>query len=298
MGRIPANRLFKHLGKKPPRVLYHYTSLDALEAITDSGKLWATEIHYLNDRTEYVNACEFVRSMLESMIARDRAAQIVVRPHLDKYLQSDQKEEIFVASFSEDGDSLPQWRGYCQNGRGVAIGFLSFAMEDILPDDEENPADWESGDAIWSLGLHRCVYTRDEKRRLVLESVNDYLAAIRGENKKIGPDRAGPLLSSLIGLCGPLFKDESFKEEKEWRLVLESYFPDVPKRSFRVGKSTLIPFVTMNVRENHPSTYISEVVVGPAPEEKLAIRGTGQLLRSRKLEGVKIRASKVPYRTW
>jgi hypothetical protein len=29
----------------------------------------------------------------------------------------------FVASFSQDADSLPQWRSYCPNGNGVAVGF-------------------------------------------------------------------------------------------------------------------------------------------------------------------------------
>ena len=51
----------------------------------------------------------------------------------------------FIASFTEDGDLLSQWRGYGAGGDGVSIGFdlnkLSLSVIDsVFPGDERPPA--------------------------------------------------------------------------------------------------------------------------------------------------------------
>jgi hypothetical protein len=38
--------------------------------------------------------------------------------------------EVYVASFTEEGDLLSQWRGYCPKG-GFSVGFASNLLSDV-----------------------------------------------------------------------------------------------------------------------------------------------------------------------
>ena len=44
-----------------PAILYHYTTPEGLKGILQSGKLWATEVRYMNDASELDYALEFAR---------------------------------------------------------------------------------------------------------------------------------------------------------------------------------------------------------------------------------------------
>jgi hypothetical protein len=46
--------------KTPPPVLDHYTSLDALQKIVMGGAIWASDLRYLNDTTEYLYLIDIV----------------------------------------------------------------------------------------------------------------------------------------------------------------------------------------------------------------------------------------------
>jgi hypothetical protein len=41
-----------------PATLYHYTSVDGLLGILRSKRIWATDIRFLNDRSEFFHAME------------------------------------------------------------------------------------------------------------------------------------------------------------------------------------------------------------------------------------------------
>ena len=43
--------------------------------------------------------------------------------HLDRWLGGRTFDHVYVGSFSQVQDDLSQWRGYADNGAGVAIGF-------------------------------------------------------------------------------------------------------------------------------------------------------------------------------
>ena len=46
---------------RAPPILYHYTTGDALFGIVETGMLWATNLHYLNDSTEFGYALGLLR---------------------------------------------------------------------------------------------------------------------------------------------------------------------------------------------------------------------------------------------
>ena len=151
------NPLLKHLVQRPPRVLYHYTTMEVLERITCNGEIWASDIEFLNDSEEYVNAKAFIKHELEMRVEKDEKLRSIVHSHVGQMYHELDHLDVYVASFSTEGDSLSQWRGYCPNGQGVAIGFLPWALTSGKLDLTE--ADKKS------IGprLLKCVYTSERE---------------------------------------------------------------------------------------------------------------------------------------
>jgi hypothetical protein len=113
----------------PPEVLYHYTSMAALLSIVDSERMRATHFRYLNDRSEIATMWKIVEKRLEERMAAGGSAVAVGR--LREVLDALKKRNIsneYVASFSEKGDDLSQWRSYYRSGGGVSLGFTREAL--------------------------------------------------------------------------------------------------------------------------------------------------------------------------
>ncbi|MGC2399842.1 MAG: DUF2971 domain-containing protein [Acidobacteriaceae bacterium] len=261
--------------------------------------IWATDIRYMNDETEYLHARAFIRQMLMER-AKSHPARAAVQDQIEKLFRKTDHADVFVASFSEDGDSLPQWRGYSPNGSGVAIGFLPAAINaPILEKPDDDPSIDLSVDIdVCDISLGKCLYSDTEKRKLLNENIEAYLLSVQGKHPKIAINMAPRFLSYLINLCSPIFKDSSFEEEREWRLIVQCLYPDSPKRYFRVGRSTIVPYIKIDVRTNYSTSYIREINVGPTPEPKLASMAIKTLLTYRSLQSAFVRDSIVPYRTW
>ena len=73
---------------------------------------------------------------------------------------------------------------------------------------------------------------------------------------------------------------------------------DVPSRQFHVGRSTVIPHLQVNLKQNYRLDFIKEVVIGPTPNQNLAYMGVKTLLNRRDLSSVEVRHSHIPYRAW
>jgi hypothetical protein len=58
------------------KVLYHYTTTDALLGILQAGSLWATDIRFLNDSTEFTFARDLFVNELRRRAVRLRNAQL------------------------------------------------------------------------------------------------------------------------------------------------------------------------------------------------------------------------------
>jgi hypothetical protein len=76
--------LHRHFLLPPPVPLYHYTSLEVLERITAKGEIWATDVNFLNDKTEYINARKFIENTLEERLTKKRQAHEAVESHFQK----------------------------------------------------------------------------------------------------------------------------------------------------------------------------------------------------------------------
>ena len=122
--KMEPNIISEELSKEIPDILYHYTNSDGLNGILNSGKIWTTEIHYLNDKSEIQLAFKYIRNEIESQ--KQGTDKTRTDEELDIMLESlgvAEEINVSVTSFTENGDQLSQWRGYSEIGIGYSLGF-------------------------------------------------------------------------------------------------------------------------------------------------------------------------------
>lgn len=106
-----------HLGPmREPSHLFHFSSAAGIEAILQSGTLWASDVRLMRDQTEFAYAVELLRSAVK-------------RPdHYFEEVSRNLAEEVrgqclHVACLSLEACLGSQWLNYADSGRGCAISF-------------------------------------------------------------------------------------------------------------------------------------------------------------------------------
>ncbi len=288
------------LSVQPPTVLYHYTSMDALLAIVASGRIRASHIRYLNDSSEVKWMWQAVVQQLErrKMSANTREHAEMLAQVLDKVENRRHRGE-FVASFSESGDDLSQWRAYCSTGPGISIGFHAAALQTQWV---SNP---EGGDPFFvGGGLKKVQYLENEdtaKLEADLDTILELSPSITMGFH--GPVSREDVVVAWLSVIAPNFKHSAFQAENEWRLVLTKPHKPMPGQRFRPGKSSVIPYVEAILNRDHrscaPANYIiNRVIIGPTPSPELAKESLEALFLAFGHPEVEIVESSIPYRQW
>ena len=267
-----------------PPVVYHYTQREGLQGIFDSQALWATSIRYLNDASEFSTAVQVADSVLEEIGAN--VSDNYKKTALDNFRswiapQNNQQYQAYVCSFSEDWNSLSQWRSYCKAGDGYAIGFYTKALNELAPSQGFS-------------SLARCLYDELPQKTLIQSLLTTELDQLRPDTD---PKQFGVSCLWRFLQIAPLIKNKGFEEEREWRLIAALRPNPPPGLSFRSGKSMLIPYIkfslTATLNAGKADLPVREVVIGPSPH------GTLDSIAVLQFTGVKnIRCSPTPFRDW
>jgi len=251
-----------------PGVLYHYTSLAGLIGIIRDKVIWASSIYHLNDASEF----DYIFRLLEKT-KRKNSILNVLKDELEAYQYFERV--LYVTSFSEEEDSLSQWREYCGGGSGFAIGL---DLRDLN----------RSSDNAYE--IKKCIYDKTTQIKIL----KDCLKNKDAESSKV------PILNNAC-----IFKDNSFKAENEWRLFLwHSCWLEKEKQvKFRAGKSIVVPYIEIP----YCKFVIREVVIGPTPHPrrsemalKVLLSANGYATDYRKVHGpvIEIKHSQTPYSYW
>lgn|SRR5574341_13958 len=280
----------------PPSVLYHYTKRRGLLGILDKRSVYASHMRYLNDAREMIHAMDLIQSILNARLAVAIGEQKQLYEQAKQWIESLKfQNQVFVFSMSQEGDSLSQWRAYCDSNDGYAIGFDSNKLK-------------RHADSL-SFYMAPCVYdleAQDALVSLLLEDVNDELQKKiqLGTSVQEAISQASTYFVLLFLILAPVLKAPAFKEEKEWRLIsIFKHGFGQPTVQYRDGRSLLIPYVAMEIAPKDEPLPIVEVVVGPTEEtisptshrilEQTAVTG---LLIKANASGHQVRSSVVPYR--
>jgi hypothetical protein len=274
-----------------PELLYHYTTQHGLLGILKHKCIWATHIRYLNDTSEgnivpQVILLEFSSRYntvpLFQMLgmATDKATGAVESVDEDALGQGTTmaswvtSQNVFVSSFSENGNSLSQWRAYSERSGGYGIGFrpeyLRVIGERFL---SSRPDRFSQG----SDSLVRCIYYDEEEERSLKDEIKNlvtaYIEEAAAAKVPVGEGIQGfrtPAALAIkhflkLGRRSAITKDNGFREEAEWRLAFllqqNSKITDI---EFRPGSSMPVPYLKIPLRLEDQVIGIYEVMVGPA----------------------------------
>jgi hypothetical protein len=270
-----------------PTELYHYTDSKGIIGIL-GGKLWATEIGFLSDISEYRMALALILDLLKNQSASTYAPEDQI---LDQVIplfigmHESQVQGIFVASFTaEEGNKLSQWRSYCPIG-GYSIGFNADYIRK-------------------SFGAMKCVYQPEMQRRLLQKSVfsyyqNEFLPWARQNLHLLEQDSSGFLQHqkyiSFLGqvrAIAPQIKHYKYSEENEWRIAVTRNLDDCSIH-FRQGRYFPVPYIELPIDVKQ----IQQIAIGPTPEKEITFLALRALMAK---SGVTCRVvpASIPYRSW
>jgi Protein of unknown function (DUF2971) len=288
------------LSRKPDKPLYHYTTQKGLLGIIKDRQIWATHTQYLNDRREFLHAVDLVREEINRLLDE---AQAHYPPGLRPYSArtkalatmqgalslSPQSINVCVCSFSEERDSLSQWRAY-GGGSGFAVGFSGQALRAATEKQQ-----WFLAPCIYDPAAQRSLV-----RALVEEVLEEHLDGSLSEDQKEDSllKAVGGNLLPYLNRYAPILKDESFKEEREWRIISPPLFSQ--HLDYREGRSVIVPYYKLPLCEDNQHLELHGVVIGPTPDGDRSKSSLISLLVSHKVgmprSGVSL--SQVPYRDW
>ncbi len=278
--------------EQPSKTLYHYTSLAGLMGMVEKRNMWASEIHYLNDTKELRLLGELLNHEIRIRL-ENGADPCNVLIQFREWIAIRQKYGplVFVGSYTEEGNLLSQWRGYCPHGSGVSIGF--------------NPEKLIISTKPHSFMIGKCIYDNDHKIALAKQLI-DVVVSVANERGEALPNQKHPTqsfhdvfaeLEPKLLTVAALIKDHAFREEKEWRIVspIISNYVKTPIK-YREGATLLIPFMEVPLPKNDQQAIdIEHIFLGPTPENYLSINSISMYL-SRVGAYASILNSAIPYR--
>jgi hypothetical protein len=254
---------------------YHYCSLDAFLQIVQSKEIWLTNIFCMNDSAEHY----WLRGIAKDILDRRGDGPKWVNDVASSLFPEEDETEVYCFCMSELPDSLGQWRGYADDGRGVAIGF---SRDSLLAAEQEYR---RSG-----LRVEHVVYDRARQEEMV-ERI------LQGASRDKDAPRADSLLSaemiedlprlmakSHIWFEAARCKNPFFEEEKEVRLIFNASLDSggaLGQRKYRTRRGTLIPYHILPLsplptKGSGPPIY--EIVLGPKCNREFNERMATKLL--------------------
>jgi hypothetical protein len=260
-----------------PPTVYHYCSLDAAIHILPERSIRASNIAHSNDPTEVA----YGQRLLQSVVKSDFPA-FTFRDIFALVADID----FYAACFSGNGDLLPQWRAYCSNGKGIALGVHTSVLarhKDML--------------------FVRMEYDEQKQRQLTRETIKVYERPLIAA--KHNPERLSTLAQELalqfVVLKG-MFKSPAYESEREYRL-----FNTLPKpvdahdftlkfRAAGGSGSVLVPYYEVSLassRDGKADLPFAEIILGPCMPLRTSRDGLRLLIDSCKLGKVSICRSKV-----
>ncbi|MCA1326397.1 DUF2971 domain-containing protein [Herbaspirillum sp. alder98] len=289
--------------------LYHYTSLNGITGILGSRSIWATHTSFLNDSSEFFHGLSFAKRIASQIFMEDdylAAFGWAVRDGLQAVLA----DSLYVASFSAGGDVLSQWRGYCPVGAGVCLGFAvpqvqnfcdgkGYRLEKCIYEHEQqfhrvNSLVEKCFDMFPKPSITRAEYDSLDSKSQVDAHFNYQQMTSEGPGKQQAIEAVTWLCAEVAELV-PLFKNEGFHEESEWRIVANKPQEMV---KFRANSSCLAPYVELELLSNVAKSALREVIIGPNPNQRRCQLSVEMLLKSNGLTDVDVKVSPLPFTSW
>lgn len=203
----------------------------------DNRSIWLSDIRRSNDSLELqwiMGQCQYY--MLNAWVTYARSVQterglgIITPEHYEQFdrlyklaqsydAEGDTKNWVFC--LSQKSDDLGQWRGYADDGKGMAIGFNAETLKKVNL----------IGDEIRSTSVNFKFDQVHYSKRDTKVFFDDVVGFSR-ITLDMNPDEVLHYMTRAVGLSyifAPLYKNDKFKDEKEWRIIYSMYLGDLEK---------------------------------------------------------------------
>ncbi len=278
------------------RILWHYTTGDALLSIIESGSLWATQVSCLNDTTELGYGAKLLKDAAE-----DFQSEEPVDPYVDLLVKQMREapleiggmpinvpSPLFVSCFSALEDDLSQWRAYSGGENGYSIGFVASGLF--------NP----------SVTVVKVNYEREQHKavaaRVVAATVGFFREGLEKRRAESPEVWIKEFLEEWIPLTtnlAPIVKDPAFSSESEHRIVHQlqvSELGDVQYKQKATLMSRHLPlFFQLPESGARPMLPIAKVLVGPGRHKEVSRVSLNSFLRQKGYPPALASGSRVPF---
>jgi len=273
-----------------PKKLYHYCSLNVFQKIIEGQSIWLSDINKSNDMQELrwiKGQCNYyiLQAWVDYINAKEKQNELR-SVDFTRFDEVKKFGELSLAynlkmwwafCMSEIKDDLGQWRGYADDGMGVSIGFSSTFLESINA--VSKVIGLES-----SLYCKQVRYSQKDIEMFFHEHIG--LSEISADNTL---DEVINLLESAVLYSmknAALFKQESFRAEKEWRIIFTcdgnefkpNFLPEVADGydkyfslrdfGYEISKHSLVSHIELSLTIQGMKQAISEITIGPRSKLK------------------------------
>lgn len=246
------------------KILFHYCNVEAFFSIIKDSKIWLSDVGKSNDYQECILCRNLVNEGIESILSENEEDLQAWRQGYSWGKYTSHSMGTFCTCFSESRDQLSQWRGYANDGRGIAIGFNKELLLRLNSISEHHT---KFGKVIY--------YNHEKQRQYINSIIKDNIEKL--DYKGIG--HAALELNINYRLKFPFIKNAGFVEEKEWRVVVCSEidnYHNIPssddfvfsKIKYRVANEKLIPYLEMDF-ERIKRELVKEIWIGPKSEVEI-----------------------------
>lgn len=244
------------------KILYHYCSVDGFFNIIKNATIWLSDVSKSNDYQECILCRDRINTVIEKIMSENEEDLKAWKWGVAHGSELNRDIFTYCACFSESCDQLSQWRGYANNGKGMAIGFDVDLLMELAEADKHR------------ISFAPIIYDMEEQNKYVKEIVEDNFRKL--EVKGIG--HVGAELNTDYRLKFPFIKNSSFSEEKEWRVAICSR-PGAYKNKlsnnyefsevrYRVANEKLISYIEMSFKKIKKE-LIKEIWIGPKAEVEI-----------------------------
>jgi hypothetical protein len=222
------------ISSKIPEHLWYYCSVKSLEAILKSKNMFMSNIQSMNDYKEG----EWITDRLISKIISHHPELSGFIPYLNNY-NVDFLQGPYVASFSSNGDLLSQWRGYGNDGKGVSIGIKGDKISIPL-------ISFDNETLFGRTFITNVIYDEVKQDKIIERLINLVKLVVDAASEaKFNPNNhpylyAATRIKFRLYFMAPMFKNPSFKEEGEWRII------GYPASSMSISDENNIYSINMN----------------------------------------------------
>ncbi|MFC3052811.1 DUF2971 domain-containing protein [Kordiimonas pumila] len=195
-------------------LLYHYTSNEVFMNIIESDTLRLSSLDGTNDYQEGTWILDKYTDFLIKEGAELKKNTGESRRHKERILAARNNFLGFAACFSQGGEKLSQWRGYADNGKGVALCLNKEKMENFIKSiNEQHKLNIRYGEIK---------YTESDHDKFIKQHIEKTIKKL-SRSKNLTPEKEKDLINDQwASLFSHIYfhKNPAFKEEQEYRICL------------------------------------------------------------------------------